>query len=511
MDRSIAEGILFTDQYQLSMAQLYYRMGMADHDARFEHFFRRYPDYGRHQAGYCVNAGLAWFGQWVREARFDEPSLDHLRSHVTADGHRVFGDDFLAWLSEVGDFSQLRFEAVPEGRVVHANAPITVVEGPLALAQIIETSLLNHLNFQTLIATKASRVVEAARGGTVLEFGMRRGPERGATAASRAALIGGADFSSAVGLSHEVGFQPQGTHAHSMVQVFMALGHGEIGAFRAYADVYPDQCLLLVDTVDTLESGVPNAITVFEELKAKGHRPAGIRLDSGDLAHLAVRSARLLDDAGFGDVSIVLSSGLDELTIWQILNQVAAEAPRYGVDADSVISRLVYGVGTKMATSEGDPSLDGVYKLVSIRSDDEWMPAIKLSDTPAKVINPGRKQVLRIYDRRGSATADVLVQQGEDLGDNVTLYNATEPGVMRNLTPADISSMEPILEPFDPWVQLDEREEIDAARLRRQADLERLDAGVRRVVNPHVYHVSLSQASHDLKQDLIEKMRAGRD
>ncbi|MGH8912157.1 MAG: hypothetical protein ACRDVD_06565 [Acidimicrobiia bacterium] len=209
MDRSIAEGVLYTDQYQLSMAQLYFRMGMADHDARFEHFFRSYPDYGRHQAGYCVNAGLAWFSQWVREARFDEPSLNHLRSHVTDDGHRVFGDDFLDWLAEVGDFSQLRFEAAPEGRVVHANAPLTVVEGPLALAQIIETSLLNHLNFQTLIATKASRVVEAARGGAVLEFGMRRAPERGATAASRASLIGGADFSSAVGLSHEVGFQPQ--------------------------------------------------------------------------------------------------------------------------------------------------------------------------------------------------------------------------------------------------------------------------------------------------------------
>ncbi|MGH8912158.1 MAG: hypothetical protein ACRDVD_06570 [Acidimicrobiia bacterium] len=294
-----------------------------------------------------------------------------------------------------------------------------------------------------------------------------------------------------------------------MVQVFMALGHGEIGAFRAYADVYPDQCLLLVDTVDTIESGVPNAITVFEELRSKGHRPAGIRLDSGDLAHLAVRSAKLLDDAGFDDVSIVLSSGLDELTIWQILNQIMVEAPRFGVEPDLVVGRLVYGVGTKMATSEGDPSLDGVYKLVSIKSEDEWMPAIKLSDTPAKVINPGRKQVLRLYDRRGSATADVLVQDGEELGDAVTLYNPTEPGVMRRLAAGDISGRESLLETVDPWVVVDEREAIDAARVRRQLDLDRLDAGVRRVVNPHVYHVSLSQQSHDLKQSLIEKMRAG--
>src|SRR5690606_31714123 len=256
MDRSVAEGILFTDQYQLSMAQLYFRMGLAEREARFEHFFRSYPDYGQHKAGYCVSAGSAWFCQWMREARFDDVALGHLANHTTARGHRVFGDDFLGWLSDVGDLSALRLEAIPAGRVVHPNVPLTVVEGPLALAQIVETSLLNHINFQTLIATKASRVVEAARGGSVLEFGMRRGPEHGTTAASRAALIGGVDFSSNVGMSHAVGFPPKGTHAHSMVQVYMALGEGELGAFRAYAEVYPDDCVLLVDTIDTLESGV---------------------------------------------------------------------------------------------------------------------------------------------------------------------------------------------------------------------------------------------------------------
>ncbi len=509
MDRSIAEGILFTDQYQLSMAQLYFRMGLADNAARFEHFFRRYPDYGRHQAGYCINAGQAWFSEWVRTVRFDEGSLAHLRAHRTPDGYQIFGEDFLDWLAKVGDFSALHFEAIPEGRVVHANVPLTVVEGPLALAQIIETSLLNHLNFQTLIATKASRVVEAAQGGVVLEFGMRRGPERGATAASRASLVGGADFSSAVGVSHEVGFPPKGTHAHSMVQVFMALGEGELGAFRAYAEVYPDECLLLVDTVDTLESGVPNAITVFEELRSGGHRPAGIRLDSGDLAHLAVRSARLLDEAGFDEVPIVLSSGLDELTIWQILNQISVEAPRYGADAGAVMRRLVYGVGTKMVTSEGDPSLDGVYKLVSIESDGNWVPAIKLSDTPAKVINPGRKDVLRLYDRRGVATVDVLTQEGEELADPVVLHHPTEPGVHRSLPAERISDRESLLERVDPWTPVDERAAIEDARARRAADLERLDAGVRRVVNPHVYHVSLSPASRELKQSLIDKMHGG--
>lgn len=504
----MAEGVLYTDQYQLSMAQLYFRAGLADREARFEHFFRSYPDYGQHKAGYCVSAGHAWFGEWVRRARFDNAVLERLRSQTSGSGDRIFGDDFLGWLGEVGDFSSLRLESVPEGRVVHANVPLTVVEGPLALAQLVETSLLNHINFQTLIATKASRVVEAARGGTVLEFGMRRAPERGATAASRASLIGGAAFSSAVGLSIEVGLPPKGTHAHSMVQVFMALGLGELGAFRAYGDVYPDDCLLLVDTIDTLDSGVPNAITVFEELRAKGHEPVGIRLDSGDLAYLAVRSARLLDDAGFPGTTIVLSSSLDELTILQILNQIQVEAPRYDLDANDVIARLTYGVGTKLATSEGDPSLDGVYKLVAIQEGSEWLPAIKLSDTPAKVINPGRKQVLRLYDRRGVATADVLAQADEDLEDPVVLHHPMELGVVRRLAASDISGREQLLEKFDPWVVTDERELIEAGRTRRVGDLERLDVGVRRLLNPHVYHVSLSPGSHRLKQSLIAEMRS---
>ncbi len=509
MDRDTAEGILFTDQYQLAMAQLYFRAGLAERDARFEHLFRRYPDYGQHQAGYCISAGLTWFSQWMREARFDDKSLAHLAAHRTEGGHKVFGDDFLAWLADVGDLSALRIEAIPEGRVVHANVPLTVVEGPLALAQIVETSLLNHINFQTLIATKASRVVEAARGRPVLEFGMRRAPDRGATAASRASLVGGADFSSNVGMSHAVGFPPKGTHAHSMVQVFMALGEGELGAFRAYADIYPDECILLVDTINTLDSGLPNAIRVFEELEARGHRPRGIRLDSGDLAHLAVQSARILDKAGFGYVSIVISSGLDEITIWQILNQIVVEAARNGIDAESVLDRLVFGVGTKMATSEGDPSLDGVYKLVAVEEAGEWRPAIKLSDTPAKVVNPGRKEVVRVYDERGSATADVMCQRGEELVPPLFLHHPTEPGVARTLEAGGISSLESLLVEVDPQAVVDEREAVEEARERRVADLDRLDPGVRRLVNPHVYHVSLSQESHDLKQSVLAGMRSG--
>jgi nicotinate phosphoribosyltransferase len=203
------------------------------------------------------------------------------------------------WLRRYGNFEALTLRAIPEGRVVHPHVPLTTVQGPLALAQILETPLLNKLNYTTLIATKAARVSQAGRGRPLLEFGMRRGHERGVNAGARAALIGGADFTSNVGASAALNFPPKGTHAHSMVQLFMALGEGELGAFEAYADVYPDDCLLLVDTVDTLNSGLPNAIKVFEKLRQKGHKPVGIRLDSGDLAYLAVQAARMLDKAGF--------------------------------------------------------------------------------------------------------------------------------------------------------------------------------------------------------------------
>ncbi|MDH3295930.1 MAG: nicotinate phosphoribosyltransferase, partial [Acidimicrobiia bacterium] len=280
----------------------------------------------------------------------------------------------------------------------------------------------------------------------------------------------------------------------------------ELGAFRAYADLYPDECLLLVDTIDTISSGVPNAITVFKELQSKGHQPIGIRLDSGDLAHLAVRASAMLDAAGFDDLTIVLSSSLDELTIWQILNQITIEAPQYDQDPRRVIGRLAYGAGTRMVTSEGAPSLDGVYKLVALDDGGSWQPAMKLSDTPAKVINPGPKRIWRLYSARGPATADLLAQADEVLGDPLVLHHPATPGVTRTLTADKIGGREELLEPFDPWTPVDEREAIEAARKRRADDLARLDVGVRRIVNPHVYHVSLSAGSWRLKNEVMAKL-----
>ncbi len=511
-DRRTAEGILYTDQYQLTMAQLYYRMGLHERHAQFDHFFRSYPDYGEHQAGYCVSAGLEWLLDWMAQAHVRDADVEYLRAQRGQTGERVFDDDFLTWLREQATFDALTVHAIPEGRVVHPNVPLTVVQGPLAVAQILETPLLNHLNYPTLIATKAARIHASGQKQLLLEFGLRRAQERGANAGARAALIGGADFSSNVGISHVLGIPPKGTHAHSMVQVFMALGQGELEAFRAYADVYPDDCLLLVDTIDTLESGIPNAIQVFEELRRKGHEPVGIRLDSGDLAHLSIQAAKLLNDAGFPDTSIVLSNQLDELVLWQILTQIQEEAAWYGVDPDALIHRLVYGVGTRLITSGSDAALDGVYKLVAVRENDAWIPAIKISESAAKTPNPGHKRVWRLYDNRDKATADLLSLDDENPAtlDPLMLRHPAEHTQYRLIRAEELSKIEPLLvQILDEGRQVYTPPPLDALRERRQADVDRLDSGVRRIMNPHIYHVSLTERLWDLKQELIALAEEG--
>ncbi|MDZ7703034.1 MAG: nicotinate phosphoribosyltransferase [Trueperaceae bacterium] len=508
-DRPTAEGFLFTDFYQLTMAQLYFKQGMHDTRAQFDYFFRDYPDYGEHKAGYCVSAGLEWLLDWMDEARVSDEDIDCLRAQTGRSGERIFSDDFLDWLRDNGHFGDITIRAIPEGRVVHPNVPVAVVEGPLAMAQILETSFLNHVNHQTLIATKGARIKEAARGGLVIDFGMRRGHEKGVNAGARGALIGGVDFSSNTGTSCVLGYPPKGTHAHSMVQAFIAQGRGEIEAFRAYAEVYPDDCLLLVDTVDTLASGVPNAITVFEELRERGHEPFGIRLDSGDLANLAIRSAQLLNDAGFTDAVIVLSNQLDEITIWQILTQIEDEAASYGVDPDALIGRLTYGVGTRLMVSKGDAALDGVYKLVALDEGGEWRPAIKLSETPEKTLTPGNKTVWRVYDRRGKATADLLgLDEDPAQADTITLHHPTEAGVSRTLGREEIGGLEPLLTPIlENGQRVADPPDLDTLRDRRQRDVERLDAGVKRMMNPHIYHVSLTDKLWRYKRDLVETLR----
>lgn len=502
-------GLLGTDQYQLAMAQVYWKEGLAERDAQFDYFFRSYPDYGNHQAGYCVAAGLGWLLEWMERVRIEPEDIELLASQETAGGDKRFEPGFLDWLADHGDLSEIRMHAVPEGRVIHANAPIATIKGPLALSQILETPLLNRLNYPILIATKAARVDDAARGATVLEFGMRRGPNSGVHAGGRAALIGGADFTSNVALSHALGLDPKGTHAHSMVQAFMALGSTELDAFRKFARQYPDECILLVDTIDVMRSGVPNAIAVFEELRAAGHEPVGIRIDSGDLAYMTIQAAAMLDAAGFEDVAIVLSSDLDELVIWQILSQLESEAPRYGLDPAALVGRVTFGVGTRLITSHGDPALGGVYKLVAVENTDGVPePAIKISETIGKIAVPGEKRLIRAYDSRGLATADIIALADEDpMSDDPILLFHPHREVRRSLERAEVSDWEELLEPvFANGERQDGTPDLDTLRERRRADLERLDPGVRRLVNPHIYHVSLTSRMKDLQLRLMDEL-----
>ncbi len=509
-----ANGSLFTDQYQLSMAQLYFRHGLHTRRVQFDHFFRRYPNYGAHQAGFCIQAGFETFWEWLSSARLTPEDRALLEGLTTAGGGALFQSDFLDWLQDFDHLGSLEFDGVPEGRVVHPNTPLTVVTGALASAQLIETALLNALNFQTLIATRAARLKLLAGDSPLLEFGVRRGHDRGAHAGTRAALIGGADFSSNCGASLALGLPPKGTHAHSLVQLYLALGEGEQAAFEAYAELYPDDTVLLLDTVDTLESGLPNAIAVFEKLRRKGHRPQGVRLDSGDLAHLSLRVARELDRTGFPEVAIVLSNDLDELAILQIHAQIRAEASALGLDADRVVARLSYGVGTKLITSHGDPALGGVYKLVAVQNKDRWEPALKLSESAGKTPNPGMKELWRVYQGR-RAVADLVGLKGErpEKTESLLLHSATDPGVSRSLTGCAENPLtfETLLVPL---ARFGERSghcpDMVQMRERRQTDLGRLHDGVKRVVAPHRYHVSLTERLCREKRRLMAELRSAR-
>ncbi len=500
-------GILYTDFYQLTMGQVYFRAGLHEREALFEFFYRKNPDYGAHQAGYTVFAGLDPLLSWMEGVRFGEEEIAYLRGLKGRGGRPLFGEDYLRYLRGMGGFSGLRLRALPEGRVAHPQVPLVAVEGPLLQAQLLETPLLNRLNHETLIATKASRVREAAGEALVLEFGLRRAPGKGGEGAVRGALIGGADRTSAVSLSALLGLPPSGTHAHSLVQAFLALGGTEEDAFRAFAETFPDDTVLLLDTVDTLNSGLPQAIRVFEWLRKRGHTPLGVRIDSGDLAYLAIQVARELDRAGFKEARIVLSGDLDELVIWQIRTQILEEAPRYGVEPEGLLKRLVYGVGTRMAVSWGAPALGGVYKLVAVRGDGAWRPAIKISDSLEKVLNPGHKRVYRVYDARGLATADLLALSEEELRPEapLTLRHPTDPAKRRTLPPGGYT-LEPLQEEVYRGGRLFPPLPLEELRGRRDRDVARLDPGVRRLVNPHIYHVSLTERLFALKEELIRSL-----
>ena len=380
---------MLTDLYQLTMMYGYTKAKKADQVVAFDLFFRKNSG----ESAYAIAAGLEQVIEYIENIKFTEEDLDYLRSL------KIFDEEFLDRLKNfkfTGDI-----DAVPEGTVVFPYEPLIRVKAPIFEAQLIETAMLNIVNHQTLIATKASRIVHAAQGGAVLEFGLRRaqGPDAGIYGA-RASIIGGCTATSNVMAGRMFDIPVSGTHGHSWVMSF----DSELEAFRAYARAFPENCLLLVDTYDTLRSGVPNAITVFKELREKGYEPLGIRLDSGDLAYLSKKARKMLDEAGFPNAKIVASSDLDEETILHIRSQGAA------ID--------VWGVGTALITSKDCPALGGVYKLVAEEKDGKMIPKIKISENPAKITNPGFKKVVRLYDKdTDKAIADLIMLDDETINE----------------------------------------------------------------------------------------------
>lgn len=470
---------MMTDLYELTMMNGYLRFGMEKNRACFDLFYRKQGDI----TAYAVAAGLEQTIEYVKNLHFTDEDIAYLRSLG------IFDDAFLTYLSHfhfTGDIM-----AVPEGTVIFPGEPILRVIAPIIEAQLLETTLLNIINHQTLIATKASRVVQAARGDGVLEFGLRRaqGPDAGIYGA-RAAIIGGCKATSNVLTGQMFGVPVGGTHAHSWVMSFP----DELTAFRAYAEVFPTNCLLLVDTYDTLSSGVPNAITVFRELRQKGLEPMGIRLDSGDLAFLSRQARKMLDDAGFPNAKIFASGDLDEEVIWDLKAQGAA------ID--------VWGVGTRMITSMGNPALGGVYKLAAEEVDGTFVPRIKISENPAKVTNPGVKRLYRFYDRRtGKALADLIALEDEDFssGEPLTIFDPENTWKRMMLCDYDVRALlVPIFEGGKLVYTQPTLGEITAYANR---EMETFWDEYKRLHSPHRYKVDLSQKLYDLKRSLIENQR----
>ena len=476
---------LLTDLYQITMAFGYWCQGMADRESVFHLFYRKNPFKG----GYSVAAGLETAVEFVEAFSFDDEDVEYLATLTGNDGLPLFPAEFLAYLGELN--LNVDIDAVPEGTVVFPHEPILRVRGPLLHAQLVETVLLNIINFQTLIATKSARICRAAEGQDVLEFGLRRSQGiDGALTASRAAFIGGAAATSNVLAGKIYGIPVKGTHAHSWVMSFA----DETTAFENYADAMPNNCVFLVDTYDTIE-GVRNAIAVGEKLRERGHAMLGIRLDSGDLAYLSIEARKLLDAAGFPKAVIVASNDLDEYLIESLRHQGSKIA--------------VWGVGTKLATAFDQPALGGVYKLGALKdADGQWSPKVKLSEQLVKVSTPGILQVRRYFDDN-VARADMLYNELAELPETCVIVDPHDPSRQRKHGPE--SRFEDLLVPA---IRNGRRAgaKTPLAEIRRRAveQFSNFHNTILRLDNPHYYPVGLERQLHELKTEIVHRLRQSR-
>jgi nicotinate phosphoribosyltransferase len=464
---------LLTDFYELTMMNGFFKEGVAQKKAVFDLYFRK-----QSESNYAIFAGLLQAAQYIKNLKFTTEDLSYLKSL------KIFGQDFLDYLKTFKFSGSIK--AVPEGTVIFPDEPILAVKAPIIEAVLLESALLNILNHQTLIATKASRMCFAAGGGAVTEFGLRRaqGPDA-AIYGARAAIIGGCAATSNVLAGSMFGISIKGTMAHSYVMAFK----DELTAFRSYAKIYPDDCLLLVDTFDTLRCGVPNAITVFDELKAAGHKPKGIRLDSGDFAYLSKKSRIMLDNAGHNDAGIFASSDLDEYTIQSLRVQ--------GAKIDT------WGVGTKLITSYSSPSLGGVYKLAAIEENGVMTPKIKISNNQGKTTIPGEKEVYRLFDENKKAVADLITLENEVIKTDkpLTIFNPIEVWRKRTLTNFEAKKiMTPIFKDGELIYEFPPLEET--VRFKKQ-NFECFWDEYKRLERPQLYSVDLSKSLYELRQGMI--------
>lgn len=474
---------LLTDLYEITMMQAYFKNNNKNKMAIFDVFYRKNPMDG----GYAISAGLEQVIEYINNLHFTEDDINYLASL------KIFEDDFLDYLKNfkfTGDIY-----AIPEGSVMFPREPMLKVVAPIMEAQFIETAILNILNHQSLIATKAARICYAAEGDGIMEFGLRRaqGPDAGIYGA-RAAVIGGCAGTSNVLTGQMFDVPVMGTHAHSWIMSF----DDEYTAFYTYAKLYPMACTLLVDTYDTLNSGVPNAIKVFKQMKKDGIelKNFGIRLDSGDLAYLSKKARKMLDDAGFPDATITASNDLDEFLIASLKMQ-GAEITNWGV-------------GTNLITSKDCPSFGGVYKLAAIMEDGEnFTPKIKLSDNSEKITNPGNKKIYRIYEKENNKIkADLICLENEVFTENedMHLFDPHEPWKKTVLKAGTFKLKEMLVKVFDKGQCVYHSDSVMKLRDFAISEMETLWEETKRFENPHQVYVDLSQKLYDIKISLLEKM-----
>lgn len=473
---------LRTDLYQITMAYGYWKTGLKSREGVFHMLFRTAPFKG----GFTIACGLEDVVQYLREFHFTESDLAYLTTLSGSDGQPLFEEEFLEELRQMRLSCDL--DAVPEGTVVFPYEPLLRVRGPLIQCQLLESHLLNVVNFQTLIATKAARICRAAQGQPVLEFGLRRAQgSDGALAASRAAYVGGCVGTSNVLAGKHYGIPVRGTMGHSWVMSF----DNEPEAFAAYAKVLPNNMVLLVDTYSTLR-GVRHAIEVGQELRSRGYELAGIRLDSGDLAYLSIEARRLLDENGFPETQILASNDLDEFVIDSLQLQQAR------IDA--------WGIGTKLVTAYDQPALDGVYKMGAIRDPGQpWQYKIKIAEQSTKLTTPGIQQVRR-YQHRGRCVADMIYDEQIGLSESSTMVDPFD--ITRQRSFESELKHEDLLQPiFRQGVLVHELPTLTHIRERVQEQMQQFHSGVLRTVNPHEYPVGLERQLFDLRTRLALEVR----